>query len=151
MKRNLLLNTEAKGALAPQSSAAGTVTGGIFSKESFLSGILTLITGAVTGSPTALTVTATINTADAVDDEDAPTSLTNPSSTDVSLVLDAANSVDQLDIDFLALKKWNQISVTLAFTDGTSPEANVSGLVVLGDPQYAEDAPETYVFRPTLS
>lgn len=151
MKRNLLLNSEAKGAIAPQSIAAGTVTGGIFNKESFLSGILTLVTGAVTGTPTSLTVTATINTADAVDDEDAPTSLTNPSSTDVSLVLDAANSIDQLDIDFLALKRWNQISVTVAFVDGTTPEVNVSGLVMLGDPQYSEDAPETDVFRPTLS
>lgn len=151
MKRNLLLNSEAKGAVAPQSTAAGTVTGGIFNKESFLSGILTLVTGAVTGTPTSLTVTATINTSDAVDDEDAPTSLTDPSSTDVSLVLDAANSIDQLDIDFLALKRWNQISVTAAFVDGTTPEVSVSGLVMLGDSQYSEDAPETDVFRPTLS
>ncbi|MTI49460.1 MAG: hypothetical protein FH761_16630 [Firmicutes bacterium] len=143
MKKQLLLNTEVKTGIKPQNDdGSAAIAGPIFNRTNFLSAILHGAVGDVTGTPTGLDATFTVYHGDTVNDEEIPTSITDEEATGFVLTLadvQSGNAEDFVNINLEGLKKWIRVDAELTFTEGTSPAADVSSSLVLGDPRYTEN------------
>ena len=143
MKKELLLNSEVQPAIIPQNDDGNAaVAGSIYDLTKFESALVFASVGAVTGTPTDLDVTVTIYTGDDVDDEDAPTSITDEAATTYVLTLSgvqAGSATDFMNVDLSGLKKWGRVDVELGFTGGTTPTADIDAIWVFGDPAYSEE------------
>lgn len=154
MKKELLLNSEVQPALIPQNSAAATITGPIYDLAKFESALLMAQIGAVTGTPTDLDIVVTVVTGDVVDDEDAPTSITDGAATTYVLTLadvQAGSASDFINIDAGGLKRWAQVSAVLTFTGGSTPATDISASWIFGDPEYSNEVTDAQNINTYLS
>lgn len=136
MKRELLNNTVLKSLLLPTVTplTAGTIAGLWLDRSEFKSAVVGLATGAVTGAPTAQSVTVTLKTSDASDGTGA-VDLKDMDGNAVTIALTTGSAVIDKDVDLLGAKKYIGVSVVTAFTGGTTPAVPVNLFVALGDPQ----------------
>lgn len=136
MKRELLSNTVVKPLVLPTVTplSAGTTSGLWIDRSEFLSAVVGLATGAVTGAPTAQSVTVTLKTSDSSNGTDA-VNLTDMEGNAVKVALTTGSAVIDKDVDLLGAKKYIGVSVVTAFTGGTTPAVPVNLFVALGDPQ----------------
>lgn len=136
MKRELLENTALKPLLLPTITplSAGTTAGLWIDRSEFMSAVVGLATGAVTGTPTAQSVTVTLKTSDA-SNGDGAVDLLDMSGTAVTVALTTGSAVIDKDVDLLGAKKYIGVSVVTTFTGGTTPAVPVNLFVALGDPQ----------------
>lgn len=136
MKRELIDNATIKPLLTPTVTplSAGTTTGLWVERVNFLSALIGLATGAVTGSPSAQSVTITVQTADDASGTNA-TNLKDINGNDITLALTAGSTASDIDVDLLGGKAYVGISIVTAFTGGTAPTVPVNAFVVLGDPR----------------
>ena len=136
MKRELLNNTVVKPLVLPTVTplSAGTTAGLWIDRSKFLSAVVGLATGAVTGTPTAQSVTVTIKTSDASNGDNA-VGLKDMEGNAVTVALTTGSAVIDIDVDLLGAKKYIGVSVVTAFTGGTTPAVPVNLFVALGDPQ----------------
>ena len=106
MKRELLTNTVLKPLVLPTITplSAGTTAGLWIDRSLFLSAVVGLATGAVTGTPTAQSVTVTLKTSDASNGADA-VDLTDMEGNAVTIALTTGSAVIDKDVDLLGAKK----------------------------------------------
>ncbi len=141
MKKELLLNSEMRTGFAPVASTGTEIAGPIFDRTNFLSAEVFASVGAVTGTPTDLDIVVTIYHGDAVDSETTPTSITDETSTTITLTLadaQAGSAEAYINVDLTPLKKWVRLGAVATFTGGTTPAALVNATWSLGDPRYQE-------------
>lgn len=129
MKKNLLLNAKIVPAFNPVTEqAAGAYAGSAIDRLGFLSGIVEVGVGAVSGTPTSFSVVAKIQESDTTTDGDF---------TDVAgFTLDslaAINTNTFKGFDLTGLKRYIRVVVTPAFVGGTTPKVYLTGAVALGD------------------
>lgn len=136
MKRELLNNTVLKPLVLPTVTplSAGTTSGLWIDRSKFLSAVVGLATGAVTGTPTAQSVTVTLKTSDDSGGSGA-VDLKDMEGNAVTVALTTGSAVIDKDVDLLGAKKYIGVSVVTAFTGGTTPAVPVNLFVALGDPQ----------------
>ena len=136
MKRELLNNTVIKPLVLPTVTplSAGTTSGLWIDRANFISAVVGLATGAVTGAPSAQSVTVTLKTSNDSDGTGA-VDLKDMEGNAVTLALTTGSAVIDKDVDLLGAKKYIGVSVVTAFTGGTTPAVPVNLFVALGDPQ----------------
>lgn len=111
-------------------------------RAGFLSGVLAVSVGAITGEPTESSLSITITHADTEDGEfeavtDAMIGLEEHPSTNGVFNKITVESVDQVSVnlDLIGCKQYIKITPVIEFTGGTDPAAsNASYALVLGDP-----------------
>jgi hypothetical protein len=118
-----------KRAVSPQSASAGSINGVAIDRLGYSSASFAVITGAVTGSPSAQTVDAKIQEADA-----SGGTYTDVSGATVSIT--DADSIGEINVDLSGLKRYIRIVLTVSFTGGTSPAIEVASNCALGEAQY---------------
>ena len=133
------VNLKLTPALNPQSASAGTVNGTVIERRNFLSAVANVAIGAVTGSPTATSITYTVQHGTMADGSDMADFDGRGESVITSSAITAANANTSVDIDLEGAHRYIRLVIAVAFTGGTSPAAQLSGSVVLGDPRYTED------------
>lgn len=144
MKRELLLNTAPRVGITPITSVAATLSGPIYDTKAFESAIFQAMIGAVTGTPTDLDVVVTLYHGNAVDSVSAPTTITDEAATTYVLTLanvQAGNANDFICVLLDGLKRYVRAKAVLTFAGGTTPAAAISGVWVMGDPQYTNEVP----------
>jgi len=111
-------------------------------RAGFLSGVLAVSVGAITGDPDESALSITITHADSEDGEFVAVTDTmigleeHPSSNGVFNKI-SVDSVDQISVnlDLIGCKRFIKITPAIQFTGGTDPTAStVSYALVLGDP-----------------
>lgn len=114
-------------ALSPQSDSGGSaVNGVVVDRLGFDSLVATVITGAISGTPTTTAMAIKVQHGAASDGSDAA---------DVSGAtgaITAADSVAQVDVDCRALKRYVRVTETTTFTGGTTPAVLVGATISLG-------------------
>lgn len=142
MKKELLINSEIQPAIIPQNNDGAVVLGAIYDRRNFLSAMLNGSIGAVTGAPSGLVATFTIYSGDVVDNESAPTSITDEVVSNDIITLtgvQAGSAADFINVDLTGLGRWIRVDVDLTFTAGTAPTADIDSTWVFGDPRHSED------------
>lgn len=136
MKRELLNNTVVKPLILPTVTplSAGTTAGLWIDRSNFISAVVGLATGVVTGTPTAQSVTVTLKTSDASDGTGA-VDLKDMDGNAVTIALTTGSAVIDKDVDLLGAKKYIGVSIVTAFTGGTTPAVPIDLSIALGDPQ----------------
>lgn len=116
-------------AVPPQSSAAATINGSSIDRTDFGSSSLFVKTGAATGGPTTISITAKIQTsADGSTWADyKPDGLSVATTT-----LTAASSGVELDVDLAGASQFVRAVLTISFTGGSSPTIPVDATMTLG-------------------
>lgn len=104
----------------------------VVDREGFLSAVLGVDVGVVTGEPTEIKLAVTISHCDTAD------GAFEPVEDDFKYVGSAADIVEaeklyNVDIDLLACKQFIKVEAVLAFTGGTNPAATPACALVLGD------------------
>jgi len=131
--------------VAPQLSAAATIAGTGVDRLNTPSGLpyqyyscmLTVITGAVAGTPTSFTVDARFqdsadNTTFA-DFNPGSQAGSEPALGWVSIpTITAANSVARVNVNLTAARRYIRPQVVVAFVGGTSPTVGVAAAIILG-------------------
>jgi hypothetical protein len=121
-------------ALPLREQPAGTRSGAALQVGDFRSGVLVVSLGEVKGAPTAIAVTYEIQSR--TNDGTTPGTwedVTNPDGDAYTVVLSAADSIKELDVNFTHLGDEHtelRIVETAAFTGGTTPSV-VSGAVLI--------------------
>ncbi|MFY1829131.1 hypothetical protein ACN47A_24645 [Myxococcus fulvus] len=120
----------------PAAQGAGTRNGAVFTVGTFRSLVLSAVVGAVTGAPTAQTVTYKLQTsADGATWVDAKD---NDGDT-VAVALTAANACAELDVNLQEVVPDDhdrlRVVETVAFTGGTAPTVLASSTLILGGAQ----------------
>lgn len=131
MKRQLFKNV----------SVVVTPSGKVVDREGFLSAILAVSVGEVTGTPDKVTLSVKLEHADTKDGEfkEVPDTMLNPEQATVQGgIPDREIESGQelaIDIDLLGCKKFIKVTPTITFKGGTTPAAAGAGYaMVLGDP-----------------
>lgn len=134
MKRELLNNTQVVYAAQPSTNlSAGDTNGLVIDRLNCNSAVISIATGAATGTPTAQSVVAKVYHGDASDGSDAVPLVDRDGNNIELAAITADNASTQLDVDILGAKKYLQIRFTTTFTGGTAPTIPVAGVIVLGD------------------
>lgn len=110
------------GAVAPQSASAGNYTTGSANRVGFSEAIVMLVSGAVSGAPTATSVSVDIEHSD--DGSTWASYATGVAS------LNGANQSTFAGVDLLGAKKYVRAKVNVSFTGGTSPGIQLSAVLV---------------------
>lgn len=110
----------------PVAAAAGTRNGAAIDRQGFYSCVLTAISGAVTGAPTAQTLDAKLQ-----DSADGSTGWADITGAAIAQIT-AVNTLAQKDVNLSAAKRWIRVVETVGFTGGTSPTLGAAEAVVLG-------------------
>ncbi len=111
--------------VAPAAQSAGAVNGAAIDRLGYLSCVLAVITGAVTGTPSAQSSTCQIEHSD--------DGLSNWGAlTGAQVAVTGANSIGQVDVDLSGAKRYIRVVNTTAFTGGTTPTLASGATVVLG-------------------
>jgi hypothetical protein len=142
VKKELLLNSEARVGFIPENTDGTAIAGPIFDRTNFLSALIHGVVGAVTGAPTDLDLVITLYAGETVDDEDTPTSITDEAATNFVLTVadaQAGSAEDFINVDLTGVPKWVRIGAVATFTGGTTPTADVACTFTLSDPRYSED------------
>lgn len=120
--------------LRPQASAvaaAFSLIGLALDRESFLSALIKLTAGAVTGAPSAQQVSWKVqDSADGATFADILPSQANPVVVGADITAVNGNSV--LEIDCSGLRRFIRVVATVAFTGGTAPTIFLSSEATLG-------------------
>lgn len=111
-------------ALAPENSAAGTTDGAAIDGSGFRSAELFVHTGAVSGSPTAVSVQVKLQESD---DASTWSDIAGATAT-----LSGANQSGSVAVHSIT-KRYLRAVRTVSFTGGTSPAVLNAAVVVLGD------------------
>jgi hypothetical protein len=115
----------------PAILSAGTRTSTGFDRSNYLSAVLVVCSGAVTGSPSSFTLDCKIQ-----DSADNSTNWNDykPDGTNVAKIttLGAANTVANVNVDLHAAKQYIRVVEVAYFPDGTSPTVGSVDVVVLG-------------------
>lgn len=91
-----------------------------------------LALGAISGSPTATSVTIKVQHGDASDGSDM-VDVPTTAYIDSTPTLTTANTNGNFDIDLAGLKRYIRVVATVAFTGGTSPAVYTASSIVFGD------------------
>lgn len=122
--------------LAPAVRSAGARQGTALSPSEWMSGVLTASTGAVTGTPTATSVTYGLETRDATTDPPGDwVALKNMDGAEVEVEITAANTCKEVDFDLTYVPEGHtelRVTESVLFTDGTTPTVASSAILVLG-------------------
>lgn len=111
--------------VAPAAQSAGAVSGAAIDRLGYLSCVLAVITGAVTGSPSAQSATCQIEHSD--------DGLSNWGAlSGAQVAVTAANSIGQVDVDLSGAKRYIRVTNTTAFTGGSGPTLASGAAVILG-------------------
>jgi hypothetical protein len=112
--------------IRPAAQAAATVEGPAIDRMDFLSCVLHAFTGAVSGSPTSLTVNVKLQ--HSVDGATGWDDLTGAAIPQIT----AANSTAEKDIDLTMARRFIRAVSTVSFNGGTSPTVLTAASIVLG-------------------
>jgi len=132
-QRNIAEQAVAATSVEPQSSGAATIHGGWIDRYAHgdaQSCILHQAAGAISGSPSASSITSIIE-----DSVDGSTLAGTVSGSGSPAALTAQNTESQVGVDLSAARRYVRITMTVAFTGGTSPAALVYGDLVFGGEQ----------------
>lgn len=114
-------------ALSPQSDSGGSAKNGVVvDRLGFKSLVASVITGAVSGTPTATSMTIKVQHGSASDGSDMA---------DVSgaaATITAADSVAEINVNCRGLKRYVRVTETTTFTGGTTPAVLVGATISLG-------------------
>lgn len=111
-------------AISPADRGASSVTSQAFDRRGFTELICMVQSGAVTGSPTAMGLSVT------VEHSDSPSgSFSSAFTSDV--LVNAANSSAFVGVDLSGLKRYCRFVLSVSFTGGTSPSVLCSAVGVL--------------------
>ncbi len=131
MKRELLKEIAVK--LSPSGRA--------IDREGFLSAVLAVSVGSITGDPDSATLTVTLTHADAADGDfvPVPDAMIDPERRSWEGGIQKIVVSDQeelcLGMDLLGCKRFIKVSHAITFTGGTTPKADAAAYaLVLGDP-----------------
>jgi len=117
-------------ALSPQSDSGGSaVNGAVIDRKGYESAVMTVITGAIGGSPTSMSMAIKVQHGDASNLSDAA---------DVSGAtgtITAADSVKEIDVDLKSLKRYIRVTQTTTFVSGSSPTVLVGASCSMGEAQ----------------
>lgn len=113
--------------ISPQSTAAATVNGPAIDRQDFFSAVLAGITGAATGSPTAISVIYKLQ-----DSADGSTGWVDFGG---SVTVDAVNEHGRVDVNLGSAKRYIRAVAVVSFTGGTTPQINIGAVVALGGAQ----------------
>lgn len=117
-------------ALSPQSNSGGSaVNGVVIDRMGFDSLVATVITGAISGSPTAISMAIKVQHGGASDGSDAA-DVTGATGT-----ITTADSVKEINVNCEALKRYVRVTQTTTFTGGTTPAVLVGATIALGQAQ----------------
>ena len=128
MKKKLLLNTKLLPAMAPVTEQGAAVKGTAIDRTGFLSGIVNVGVGAVSGTPTSFSVASKLQTSATTTDGDFA-DVTGYTLT----ALTAINTNTFKGFDLNGLKKYIRVVVTPTFVDGTTPKIYLTSSIALGD------------------
>ncbi len=114
-------------ALSPQADSGGSAKNGVvIDRKGFDSLVATFITGAITGTPSSMSMVCKVQHGDASDGSDMA---------DISgatATITAANETAEINVDCRDLKRYIRVSETTTFSGGTSPTVLVAAVVTLG-------------------
>jgi len=117
--------------IAPVSkSSTQTASGTVLSRAGYGSATFTFLTGAASGSPTAISVACKVQTGDAANGSDMA---------DISgatATITAENTAAEINVDLSGCKKYVRAYLTVTLTGGTSPTILVAATAALGDAEY---------------
>jgi hypothetical protein len=126
LPRNIGAQVKVERAIKPQAAGAGTINGPAIDRLGFLSAVLHVGTGDVSGSPSAQTVDAKLQ-----ESADGATGWTDISGAAISQIT-SANAQAEKDVSLSGAKRYIRAVVTVSFTGGTSPTIGAAATVVLG-------------------
>lgn len=115
-------------------------SGAVIDREGFLSAVIGISIGTVTGEPTGSAITVKVEHCDTGSGvfEAAPDSRLDPEHVTEGGILKAAAAAEgdslSLNLDLIGCKRYIKITPSLTFEGGTSPAADVACATVLGDP-----------------
>lgn len=135
MKKELLNNTKVLPLLDPTITplSAGTSYTTFVKRAFFLSAIMSLAVGEASGSPTAQSVTVTVQDAtDSSGTGKADLKDINGDTMTIALTEDSVSGY--VDVDLSGAREYVGLKVVTAFTAGTTPAIPVNAFAVLGDP-----------------
>ncbi|MCY1080292.1 hypothetical protein [Archangium lansingense] len=122
-------------ALVPADQAAGTRQGTTFAPGRYGSAVLVAFTGAISGAPTATSVTYEVETRDGSDAGNPWTPLKDMDGQDVALAITSASTAEELDVDLQFVPVGHdelRVVETVALTAGTTPKVVTGAVLVLG-------------------
>lgn len=115
-------------ALSPQSDSGGSaVNGAAIDRMGYDSLVATVITGAISGSPTTTSMAVKVQHCDT-------SGGTYADVTDATATITAADSVAEINVDCRALKRYVRVTETTTFSGGSTPAVLVGGTIALGQP-----------------
>lgn len=118
-------------ALAPQSSVAATITTGPgIDRDGYNSCVLSMSSGASTGSPTGQSHTCKLQ--DSADNSTFADYKPDGVNVATTPAITADNTLAKVNVDLAMARRYVKAVPTLAFTGGTSPAQLVSAQVTLG-------------------
>lgn len=128
MRRKLLEQVKLVPAFNPVTETATAIKGTAIDRTGFLSAIVTVGVGAVSGTPDSFSVASKLQESDTTTDGDF-TDVTGATLTSLT----AINTNTYKGFDLVGLKKYVRIVVTPTLTGGTNPKIYLTGAVALGD------------------
>lgn len=136
MKKELLNNTTLKPLLTPTVTplSAGTSYTTYVERSEFLSAIVGLAVGAASGTPTAQSVTVTVQDATAADGT-GKADLKDNNGDAITITLTKNNVNSFANVDLTGARSYVGLKVVTAFTEGTTPKIPVNAYIALGDPK----------------
>ena len=114
-------------AVAPQ-DASDVVSGGSVTKSPYESTVVSVMTGATSGSPTSFEVAAKLEHADTSGVWDAVSGGTAS--------IEAANTVAEINVNLNEVKRYMRVVLTPTFNGGSSPSVYVASAFALGQSKY---------------
>jgi len=136
MKKELLNNTQVKPLILPTVTpvSAGTATTLWLPRTEFMSAIASVAVGAATGTPTAQSVVATVQSAADASGTGAANLLDIEGNAITISLLEDDVSADA-GIDLSGAQAFIGLSVVTGFTGGTTPAIPMNAFIALGDPR----------------
>lgn len=114
--------------VSPAASAASTRTGSAIDRLGYHSCVLSVQSGATSGSPTSFTLDAKLQ-----DSADGSTDWTDIADAAIT-ALTAADSTGKVHVDLAGARRYVRVSQTIAFVGGTAPTLGNAAQVILGGP-----------------
>ncbi|MFY0567070.1 hypothetical protein ACN28E_24975 [Archangium lansingense] len=122
--------------VTPSVQSVGTRAGPALSPSEWMSGVLTASTGAVTGSPSAISVTYGLETRDSSTSPAGPwVALEDMDGNPVEVEITAANTCKEVDFDLTYVPEGHtelRVTETVALSNGSTPTVASSAVLVLG-------------------
>jgi len=116
-----------KHALSPQADTGGSAKNGtIIDRLGYDSLVASLITGAITGTPTSMSMVGKVQHGDAANLSDVA------DVTGATVTITTATAIGEMNVDLTGLKRYVRITETTTFVGGTSPDVMVAASISLG-------------------